>query len=125
MAFAYRTRRTMGISLASMNEAGEGREHCKATGRVALAVTLPGDSGDLVARAVALLGDVAHLLEALSPDEIEMTAARLRDPSSNEFATCWRLYVARFRAITPVFARQRALFAEDVRAYGTSLTNPG
>jgi hypothetical protein len=108
-----------------MNEAGDGTEQCKASGIAALAATLPGDCGDLVARAVALLGDVARLLEALSPDEIETTAARLRDRSSNESATCWRLYVARFRAITPVFARHRALFAEDARAYGSSFRNSG
>lgn len=63
-----------------------------------------------------LLKDVSELLDTLSPDEIEKTAARTHlDRRGDAHAAYWRLFEARHRALVASFASQRSAVAQLVR----------
>jgi hypothetical protein len=84
-------------------------------------VVPPGDEPLVVlGRAMEVLSGVSRLLEALSPAEVEATAARVNlgiDQRDDRHSVFWRLYVARHRVLVDVFATQRAeLLARAARA---------
>src|SRR5579859_650656 len=81
----------------------------------------PGDEPlAVLGRAMEVLSGVTRLLEALSPAEVEATAARTHfriEETNDRHAVFWRVYAARHRVLMDVFATQRAeLLARAARA---------
>jgi hypothetical protein len=74
----------------------------------------------VLGRAMEVLSGVTRLLEALSPADVEAMAARLHlglERQADRYAVFWKVYVARHRVLTDVFATQRAeLLARAARA---------
>lgn len=65
-----------------------------------------------------MLDAVGHLLQALSPDEIQATAERAHLGRLADVHTgYWRVFSSRHRVLTEVFATQRSTFADSARAY--------
>jgi hypothetical protein len=78
----------------------------------------PDDSVAIAKQALALLEAVDHLLQALSPADVEATATRTLPGSLVDgHAGYWRVYGARHRVLSDVFGTQRALFASLVQTY--------
>lgn len=81
----------------------------------------PGDEPSAVlGRAMEILSGVNRLLEALSPADVEATAARIHfgvERQDDRHAVFWKVYVARHRVLMDVFATQHAeLVAQATRA---------
>jgi predicted component of type VI protein secretion system len=74
------------------------------------------DASALVRRATDVLAAVRHLLDALSPAEIEATAARA-NLGTDAHAVYWRLFCARHRVLAEVFDTQHAMFTSLSAAY--------
>jgi hypothetical protein len=78
----------------------------------------PDDSLAIVTRALSMLDAVGHLLEALSPAEVQATAERAHlGRLADVHAGYWRVFSARHRVLTDVFATQRSTFADRARAF--------
>jgi hypothetical protein len=82
----------------------------------------PGDEPlAVLGRAMEVLSGVTRLLEALSPADVEATAARTHlgiERHHDRYAVFWRVYMARHRVLTDIFATQRAeLLARAARTY--------
>lgn len=79
---------------------------------------LPEDSLAIVTRALDMLDAVGHLLEALSPAEVQATAERAHlGRLADVHAGYWKVFSARHRVLSEVFATQRATFADRTRTY--------
>lgn len=84
-------------------------------------VVPPGDEPlAVLGRAMEVLSSVTRLLEALSPADVEATAARTYlgiERQDDRHAVFWNVYAARHRVLMDVFATQRAeLLARAARA---------
>jgi hypothetical protein len=78
----------------------------------------PDESLAIVTGALDMLEAVGHLLDALSPAEVQATAERAHlGRLSDAHAGYWRVFSARHRVLADVFATQRSTFADKVRAY--------
>jgi hypothetical protein len=75
------------------------------------------DSSAIVRRALDIVDAVAHLLEAISPAEVEASADRAHIGRFPEFAGFWKVYSVRHRVLSEVFSTHRATFAEQARAF--------
>jgi predicted component of type VI protein secretion system len=75
---------------------------------------------ELLGRAMEILSGVRHLLDALSPEDVEALAARFHagvEHQEDRHAVFWRVYAARYRVLAEVFATQHAeLLAQAARA---------
>jgi hypothetical protein len=93
------------------------------------AAKLPGeDVSAILGRAMDILAEVHRLLEALAPDDVEVTAARMHiglEQREDRLAVLWKVYVARHRVLMDVFTRQYAeLVAQARRAGAASREDP-
>jgi hypothetical protein len=72
----------------------------------------------LVGRALDMLNAVSHLLGALSPNEVQATAERAHlGRLADEHLGYWKVYSARHRVLTEVFATQRSTYESRAWAY--------
>jgi hypothetical protein len=73
----------------------------------------------MLRRALAMLDAVGHLLQALSPAEIQAAAERvyLGRLSKDHAAIYWKIYGGRHRVLTEVFATQHAALARLAAAH--------
>lgn len=83
-------------------------------------VRMPGEESPAVLRhAIDILEGVSRLLSALSPEEIEATAARVHtgvERRADAPAVYWKLYGARHRVLVDVFTRQHEDLARRASA---------
>jgi hypothetical protein len=75
------------------------------------------DATELLRFALEILDDVARLLIALSPLEIQAVAMRKSPDAAGYQHALWKAYETRHRAFREAFERQRSLFATHARSY--------
>lgn len=77
----------------------------------------PDDSAAVIRRALDIVDAVAHLLEAISPEEVEASGDRAQIAHVAGFAGYWRVYSLRHRVLTDVFQTHRANFTDLARSF--------